>query len=290
MPRPELQAPPEIFYNESEARKYTTSSRIIEIQAKISERAYELLALPDDGVPRFLLDIGCGSGLSGEIISEKGHHWIGLDVSPSMLDVALEREVDGDVMLADMGQGLALKPGSIDGAISISAVQWLCYADKSAHQPRLRLKAFFATLYRCLARGARAVLQIYAENIHQHEMIMSYAMRSGFAGGMVVDWPHSSKARKAYLVLTCGSTSFISSLPKAKGVDGETCSDGDDSEDEKNHTVCMSERNRARKKMKITKNVKGKEWVLKKKQQMRNRECSVPPDTKYTARKRKSRF
>lgn len=91
-------------------------------------------------------------------------------------------------------------------------MQWLCYADKSAHQPRLRLKyvmivisqmalhqsskfvitfrAFFATLYRCLARGARAVLQIYAENIHQHEMIMSYAMRSGFAGGMVVDWPH----------------------------------------------------------------------------------------------------
>jgi 18S rRNA (guanine1575-N7)-methyltransferase len=33
MPRPEVQAPPEIFYNESEARKYTTSSRIIEIQA-----------------------------------------------------------------------------------------------------------------------------------------------------------------------------------------------------------------------------------------------------------------
>lgn len=290
MPRPELQAPPEIFYNESEARKYTTSSRIIEIQAKISERAYELLALPDDGVPRLLLDIGCGSGLSGETISEKGHHWIGLDVSPSMLDVALDREVDGDVMLADMGQGLGLRPGSIDGAISISAVQWLCYADKSAHQPRLRLKAFFSTLYRCLSRGARAVLQIYAENIDQHEMIMSYAMRSGFAGGMVVDWPHSSKARKAYLVLTCGSTSLMSSLPKAKGVDGEACSDGDDSEDEEKHTVCMSERNRPRKKMKITKNVKGKEWVLKKKQQMRNREYAVPPDTKYTARKRKSRF
>jgi hypothetical protein len=58
MPRPEVQAPPEIFYNESEARKYTTSSRIIEIQARISERALELLALPNDGVPKMLLDIG----------------------------------------------------------------------------------------------------------------------------------------------------------------------------------------------------------------------------------------
>jgi hypothetical protein len=30
--RPESQAPPEFFYNETEARKYTTSSRIIDIQ------------------------------------------------------------------------------------------------------------------------------------------------------------------------------------------------------------------------------------------------------------------
>ncbi|XP_026453328.1 18S rRNA (guanine-N(7))-methyltransferase RID2-like isoform X1 [Papaver somniferum] len=85
MSRPEFQAPPEIFYNESEARKYTSSSRITEIQAKLSERALELLALPDDDVPRLLLDIGCGSGLSGETLSESGHQWIGLDISDSML-------------------------------------------------------------------------------------------------------------------------------------------------------------------------------------------------------------
>ncbi|KAF7849281.1 hypothetical protein BT93_L1024 [Corymbia citriodora subsp. variegata] len=121
--RPEIQAPPEIFYNDIEARKYTSSSRIIEIQARLSERALELLALPEDGVPRLLLDIGCGSGLSGETLSENGHNWIGLDISPSMLDIALEREAEGDLLLGDMGQGLGLRPGVIDGAISISAVQ-----------------------------------------------------------------------------------------------------------------------------------------------------------------------
>lgn len=51
-------------------------------------------------------------------------------------------------------------------------------------------RAFFGSLYRCLARGARAVLQLYAENMDQSEMIMMYAMRAGFAGGIVVDWPH----------------------------------------------------------------------------------------------------
>ncbi|URE00905.1 Methyltransferase involved in Williams-Beuren syndrome [Musa troglodytarum] len=291
MPRPEVQAPPEIFYNETEARKYTTSSRIIEIQAKISERALELLALPNDGVPRLLLDIGCGSGLSGETLSENGHHWIGYDISESMLNVALEREAEGDLLLADMGQGLGLRPGVVDGAISISAVQWLCYADKSSHEPRMRLKAFFGSLYRCLARGARAVLQLYAENMDQSEMIMMYAMRAGFAGGIVVDWPHSSKARKAYLVLTCGPPSVQSYLPKGKGEDGAMCSEDEESDDDGgNLTVGMYDRTRPRKKAKINKNGKGKEWVFKKKEQMRKKGYSVPPDTKYTARKRKAHF
>ncbi|CAD6211258.1 unnamed protein product [Miscanthus lutarioriparius] len=60
--------------------------------AAISERALELLALPNDGVPKLLLDIGCGSGLSGETLMEHGHHWIGYDISKSMLDVALLME------------------------------------------------------------------------------------------------------------------------------------------------------------------------------------------------------
>ncbi|KAF7124480.1 hypothetical protein RHSIM_Rhsim12G0146500 [Rhododendron simsii] len=290
MSRPEVQAPPEIFYNGVEARKYTSSSRIIEIQAKLSERAVELLALPDDGVPRLLLDIGCGSGLSGETLSENGHQWIGLDISESMLDVALEREVEGDLILGDMGQGLGMRNGVIDGAISISAVQWLCNADKSCHEPRLRLKAFFGSLYSCLARGARAVLQVYPESLAQRELILGFAMRAGFAGGVVVDYPHSTKKRKEYLVLTCGPPSLTTATPKAKGEDEESCSEDESSGDEENQTVCISDRHRPRKKQRITKKGKGRDWVLKKKEQMRKKGNHVPPDTKYTARKRKARF
>ncbi|KAG5522646.1 hypothetical protein RHGRI_034707 [Rhododendron griersonianum] len=299
MSRPEVQAPPEIFYNDVEARKYTSSSRIIEIQAKLSERALELLALPDDGVPRLLLDIGCGSGLSGETLSENGHQWIGLDISESMLDVALEREVEGDLILGDMGQGLGMRNGVIDGAISISAVQWLCNADKSCHEPRLRLKAFFGSLYRCLARGARAVLQVYPESLAQRELILGFAMRAGFAGGVVVDYPHRYAEFNTemlimlvleYLVLTCGPPSLTTATPKAKGEDEESCSEDESSADEENQTVCISDRHRPRKKQRITKKGKGRDWVLKKKEQMRKKGNHVPPDTKYTARKRKARF
>ena len=50
----------------------------------MTHRALELLNLPEDE-SKFILDIGCGSGLSGEILDEQGHYWVGVDIAPSML-------------------------------------------------------------------------------------------------------------------------------------------------------------------------------------------------------------
>lgn len=96
-------------------------------------------------------------------------------------------QVEGDVLLGDMGQGVPLRQGVFDGAISISAVQWLCNADRSSHEPRKRLKAFFESLYRCLARGARAVLQVYPENATQAEMMVAAAMKVSLAAAAGAD-------------------------------------------------------------------------------------------------------
>lgn len=60
------------------------SSRMINIQVQMSERAIELLVLPEDE-SCYILDLGCGSGLSGSVLEDQGHVWVGLDISPSML-------------------------------------------------------------------------------------------------------------------------------------------------------------------------------------------------------------
>jgi len=274
MSRPEYQAPPEIFYNEDEARKYTQNTRIIDIQVKMCERAVELLILPDDS-PCYLLDIGCGSGLSGSVLEDQGHYWVGLDISPSMLDVAVEREVEGDLLQSDMGQGCPFRAGSFDGAVSISALQWLCNADKTSHKPVKRLYKFFSSLYACLSRTARAVFQFYPENSDQMELVTAQAMKAGFYGGIVVDYPNSTKAKKFFLVLMTGGNM---PMPKALGT-----------EEDSRGVSYTAKREQARKgKGKSLK--KSREWILEKKERRRKQGKETRPDSKFTGRKRSGRF
>ncbi|XP_023015205.1 18S rRNA (guanine-N(7))-methyltransferase [Leptinotarsa decemlineata] len=274
MSRPEYLAPPEIFYNEEEARKYTQNSRIMDIQVQMCERAVELLVLPEDS-PCYLLDIGCGSGLSGSVLEDQGHFWVGLDISEAMLGVAVEREVEGDLTLSDMGQGCPFRAGTFDGAVSISALQWLCNADKSCHKPVQRLYTFFSTLYACLSRSARAVFQFYPENSDQMELVTAQAMRAGFYGGVVVDYPNSTKAKKYFLVLMTGGSV---PLPKALGTDEDSQGIS--------HTA-----KRERLKQQRGKSIKkGRNWILEKKERRRRQGKEVRQDSKYTGRKRREKF
>jgi 18S rRNA (guanine1575-N7)-methyltransferase len=98
--------------------------------------------------------------------------------------------------------GLPFRPGSFDGAISISAIQWLCYSDANNQDPKLRLNRFFSSLYTVLKRDAKAILQFYPEDSAQAVLIAQAASRVGFSGGLLVDYPNSSKAKKYYLCLS----------------------------------------------------------------------------------------
>ncbi|KAF5373938.1 hypothetical protein D9758_000657 [Tetrapyrgos nigripes] len=284
MSRPELQAPPEIYYGDIEAKKYTKNTRNQQIQADMTYRALELLNLPPDE-PAFLLDIGCGSGLSGEILDEEGYIWTGVDIAPSMLEVALEREVEGDLFLQDIGQGFGFRPGSFDGAISISVLQWLLNAETShpTSSPPHRLNRFFTTLHSALKNPSRAVFQFYPSSDDQIQLITSIAQKAGFGGGIVVDYPNSNKARKVFLCLFVGGGGQ-QQVPK--GLDGEEV-------EENNRVRFEKRRERTKDKNGKRRSVKviDRDWILKKKELYRKRgKESVPRDSKFTGRKRRAVF
>eukprot|EP01147_Barroeca_monosierra_P005277 gene5277-7054_t len=302
MSRPEYTAPPEI------------------IQRELTERCLELLNLPD-GSPSLILDVGCGSGLSGEAISNKGHFWIGFDISHDMLgegycnaiesefkfhlikvnrnnfyvflkppygnekpvivEVAEERDCEGDLLLQDMGHGVPFQPGTFDGVISVSALQWICNQDKSSHNPVKRMKRFFTTLYSSMAHGARAVFQFYPDGPEQMQLITQQAMKCGFTGGIVIDYPNSTRAKKIFLCLFAG---VVGNVPKGKA-------DVSESTNQTSAAFTRADRRQQARRNKRT-SVKSKDWIIKKKESRRKKlgQDSVKSDSKYTGRKRPTKF
>ena len=245
----------------------------------MTTRALELLNLD---TPSLILDVGCGSGLSGEILSsvpedEGGPHmWVGMDVSASMLDVALQRDVEGDLLLADIGQGVPFRAGAFDAAISISAIQWLCNAESSETSPAGRLSRFFNGLYASLRRGARAVCQFYPKNDVQRNMITAAAVKAGFGAGLLEDDP-GTKNVKLYLVLTVGGWNANGSGDITGVVQGMEGVD-----------VMDSRRSLKTGKGEIKKH--SKQWIIKKKEQMERKGKVVRATSKYTGRKRRIAF
>ena len=247
----------------------------------MAERCVEILAIPE-GKQCLILDIGCGSGLSGSVLSEHGYNWIRVDVSTSMLEIAKENEVEGDLINLDIGQGFAFRPGSFDYAISVSALQWLCIAEKASYNVNRRLKSFFVSLYKCLTIGARCAFQFYPANPEQINIITKAALENGFTGGVVVDFPHSTKKKKYYLFLQAGYTKesiedVMKAIPK-----NET--EEDDDEDEKVDVI--KERRKLKRQKYHESRYKSKEWILKKKSRQRKQGKDVRPDTKFTGRRR----
>lgn len=243
----------------------------------MTHRALELLDLQS---PSFILDIGCGSGLSGEILTSlpEPHIWVGMDISASMLDIALQRDVEGDLLLTDIGQGIPFRAGSFDAAISISAIQWLCNAESSDVSSTGRLSRFFNGLYASLRRGGRAVCQFYPKNDQQRTMISNAAIKAGFGAGILEDDP-DTKNSKIYLVLTVGGSTKEGTSDDitgvVKGMDGVNIMD-----------------TRKVRKVKSCRDVRkgSKAWIMEKKEKMESKGKVVKRSSKYTGRKRKITF
>ena len=181
-----------------EAARYDAVAKDTRVQEELTLECLDLLALDRRHGAQLVLDVGCGGGLSSDVVQRAGHFCLACDVNPQMIAQGVGAAGVG-MFAADMRDGVAARAGVFDGAISVSALQWIC----TTSDADVGLRRFFSGLHRALAEGGRAVLQFYPTR-DQAKMAVKAARRSGFRGNceLVVSMPHATRARKHFLVLT----------------------------------------------------------------------------------------
>ncbi|KDD72730.1 hypothetical protein H632_c2965p0, partial [Helicosporidium sp. ATCC 50920] len=155
-------------YADKEAARYTNTGARIGIQQDMSRRAIDLM-----------MHGGWGGGEETEEVARQ---------LPGCR---------GRLTLVDVAQALPLRAASLDGAISISALQWLCVPVR-AEDLTLGL---FEGLARALKPRARAVLQVYMRGERDVDLFVWAALRARLRAAYMVDYSHASDAKKYYFVV-----------------------------------------------------------------------------------------
>lgn len=190
----------EIYYNESESIRYTECEQTVRIQRDLTLECLKLLGPLAAGMGDIVINLGCGSGLCGDVLSERGISWIGADISENMLELARERPICcGTLLQTDcFTHGtLPFRDGCFGGAVSVSAVQWICAHDN----PDMKALNFMREMYRILRKKSFFIAQVYMHSDKHIQVLCKAASSAGLVGGIYTCFPHVSKAKKKFLCL-----------------------------------------------------------------------------------------
>ena len=214
------------YYDKWRAEGYT--ERLGGAQEALTMRCAELAGLEPSSSepPTYLLDLGCGSGLS--VLPLQQRHGpcavLGLDLSWEML-LQAKRSGCRDLVQADLSMPLPLRPGIVDHILSVSAVQFLC-EPASGRTAEQRLGTCFGEMKRVLTppppppqpsssssppRLPSAAIQFHpSEELNHPAMIRDAAVTACGTAALVLDQPHRTSAKRWFLVCTPSSSSSSS--------------------------------------------------------------------------------
>lgn len=152
------------------------------MQEKLTARAIELLDLEEGKI----LDIGCGSGFSTQVLYDYGFDVVGIDPNEEMVNKAKERKLD---CVVGSFEKIPFESQTFDGIISISALQWADYK-KAAKE-----------VSRVLKNKAKAVMQFYPESEKDAIRAARLFADQGFKTELAIDNPENPKKKKIFLLL-----------------------------------------------------------------------------------------
>ncbi len=147
-----------------------------------------------------ILDIGCGTGYSSEIISSTGSRVIGIEISPDMI-YQIDKNSAIHPILADM-RYIPLRDSKINHAISISAFNFASEGGRTEEDFLTGIERSIIEVARNLSENGRVVIEFYPTQ-KELEIFMKFLKQHHFTGGLLIE-NQGTKKEKKYLLLKNG--------------------------------------------------------------------------------------
>ncbi|MEJ2295063.1 MAG: methyltransferase domain-containing protein [Candidatus Lokiarchaeota archaeon] len=156
-------------------------------------------------IPYLVLDLGCGTGFSSEILAENGFRVIGVDILKDMISKAgqrkknYDRRLDIEYILSDINN-LPLRTKSIDHIISISAYNFITHPITILKEKEIILFQTARDLNEILKNHGRFVLEFYPIDEKELNLFKSSFINNGFNGFMIKKHPNQNSGQTFLLL------------------------------------------------------------------------------------------
>jgi len=194
-------------YIGDQAIEYDTSKWMERNQRITTNRCLELLFDSNLGdFPEFnnnellLLDLGCGTGFSTEILLEEGFNVISIDILSDMIYLLHKKKLENfNLILADI-RNLPIRENKIDHIISVSSFNFI-YEDILDNNEKNKILQQTVKIFKeVLNNNGRVILEFYPETEVDIKLLMKYFKLSDFNGFLVQDNPGLRKEQN-FLIL-----------------------------------------------------------------------------------------
>lgn len=157
------------------------------------------------GEPFLILDLGCGTGYSSEVLIQNGFRVVGIDILYDMVSKAREKKEFSkdlkilELILADINF-LPIRVNSIDHIISISSYNFITYGMENFGEKVKLLNDTGKYVNDILKQNGRVVIEFYPKDDNELKIFNKSFINNGFEGFMVKNNPNQ-KSGQTFLLL-----------------------------------------------------------------------------------------
>ncbi len=169
---------------------------------KLNEKEETIVQKNDSNL---ILDLGCGTGFSSEILIEHGFRVIGVDILFDMISRAREKKriyenyKDMELILADINF-LPIKTNIIDHIISISSYNFITYGTSNYGEKVKLLNDTAKYIKQILKQQGRVIIEFFPKDDKELNIFNKSFINNGFEGFMIKNKP-KQKSGQTFLLL-----------------------------------------------------------------------------------------